>query len=388
VDDFGIKYTGRQHAEHILATLRLLYPITVNWAGDKYIGYTIKWDRPNRRVHLSMPGYVSKALDRFGIQKPSRPVNAPTRYVPPSYGTRVQTPYIDSTSTISPERAHRIQEIVGVFLYLARALDHTHLHAVTRVAALQSRPTEAVAAAAEQLLHYAATWPEAELVYHASDMVLRVHSDASFNSEPNARSRAGGFFYLGDVENPDLINGGLLANSKVISSVVCAASEAEYGSLFKNGQAAAPLRYTLADLGHPQMQPTPIITDNSVAAGIANDTVTQRRSKSTDMRFHWIRDRVRQGQFEVIWKPGHQNLADYFTKVHPVQHFLAMRRFFIHTPGQRLTRLTLNDLPHPAGPSSSKTIKCKRDLEGLRTAGVGDFGTSINASLNPHPIPY
>jgi len=356
VDDFGIKYTGRQHADHLLATLRLLYPITVNWTGDKYIGYTIKWDRPNRRVHLSMSGYVSKALTRFGIQKPTRPVNAPTRYIPPSYGTRVQTPYVDSTSTISQERAHRIQEIVGVFLYLARALDHTHLHAVTRVAALQSRPTEAVAAAAEQLLHYAATWPEAELVYHASDMVLRVHSDASFNSEPNARSRAGGFFYLGDHSAPDLINGGILANSKVISSVVCAASEAEYGSLFKNGQAAAPLRYTLADLGHPQQQPTPITTDNSVAAGIANDTVTQRRSKATDMRFHWIRDRVRQGQFAVIWKPGHQNLADYFTKVHPVQHFLAMRRFFIHTPGQKLTRLTLNDLPHPAGPSTSKTI--------------------------------
>lgn len=149
VDNFGIKYTGRQHAEHLLTTLRLLYPITVNWVGDKYIGYTIKWDRINRRVHLSMPGYVDKALDRFGIHKPSRPVNAPTRYIPPNYGTRFQTPCIDSTSTISLERAHRIQEIVGVFLYLARALDHTHLHAVTRVAALQSRPTEAVAAAAE-----------------------------------------------------------------------------------------------------------------------------------------------------------------------------------------------------------------------------------------------
>jgi hypothetical protein len=135
-----------------------------------------------------MPDYVSKALTRFNIQTPSRPVNAPTRYISPSYGTRVQAPYVDNTSTISQERAHRIQEIVGVFLYLARALDHTHLHAVTRVAALQSRPTEAVAAAAEQLLHYAATWPEAELVYHASDMVLRVHSEASFNSEPNARS--------------------------------------------------------------------------------------------------------------------------------------------------------------------------------------------------------
>jgi hypothetical protein len=97
-----------------------------------------------------------------------------------------------------------------------------------------------------------------------------------------------------------------------------AAFEAEYGSLFKNGQEAAPMRYTLADLGHPQ---APIITDNSVAARIANNTVTQCRSKSTEMRFHWISVKT---SFDVVWKPGNQNLADYFTKVHPVQHFLAI----------------------------------------------------------------
>ena len=42
------------------------------------------------------------------------------------------------------------------------------------------------------------------------------------------------------------------------------------------------------------------------------------------MRYHWIRDQVRLGHFTVIWQPGKFNLADLFTKAHPVHHHLAM----------------------------------------------------------------
>jgi hypothetical protein len=44
----------------------------------------------------------------------------------------------------------------------------------------------------------------------------------------------------------------------------------------------------------------PLQTDNSsTAAGIANNSVKQNRSKAIDMHFYWICDRVRQGQFLV-----------------------------------------------------------------------------------------
>jgi len=51
-----------------------------------------------------------------------------------------------------------------------------------------------------QLLDYLATQEDAVLSYHASDMVLAVHSDASYLSKPEARSRAGGHFFLSSVE--------------------------------------------------------------------------------------------------------------------------------------------------------------------------------------------
>ena len=48
------------------------------------------------------------------------------------------------------------------------------------------------------------------------------------------------------------------------------------------------------------------------------------------MRFYWIRDRVKQGQFKVLWQKGETNLADYFTKHHPPSHHTSMRKIYLH----------------------------------------------------------
>jgi hypothetical protein len=44
-----------------------------------------------------------------------------------------------------------------------------------------------------------------------------------------------------------------------------------------------------------------------------------------DMRFHWLQCRDAQGQFRHYWRPGTQNLADYFTKHHPATHHKSVR---------------------------------------------------------------
>jgi hypothetical protein len=49
-----------------------------------------------------------------------------------------------------------------------------------------------------------------------------------------------------------------------------------------------------------------------------------------DMRYHWLTDRVRQKQFEVYWRPGKDNLADYHTNHHSAQHHKDMRQFILH----------------------------------------------------------
>jgi hypothetical protein len=140
-------------------------------------------------------------------------------------------------------------------------------------------------------------------------MNLHIHSDASYLSVPNARSQLGGLFFLGNKPpDQDTLNGSILNVASVIKNVVASAAESEVGACFHNAQSGAPLRVTLTELGHIQ-PPTPLRTNNSTACGILNETIKQKRSKAMDMRYHWLTDRVRQKQFDVYWRPGHENLT-------------------------------------------------------------------------------
>jgi hypothetical protein len=56
VDDFGVKYVGREHAEHLMACIRKNYNISSDWKVSAYCGLTLEWDYKNRTVDLSMPG--------------------------------------------------------------------------------------------------------------------------------------------------------------------------------------------------------------------------------------------------------------------------------------------------------------------------------------------
>ena len=365
VDDFGLKYNTKADAMHLLDTLEKLYKIKTNWAGDHYIGFDIRFGTcattHTRTVTLSMPRYLPNALKRFQLGH-HRPVHNPIDYKSGAF-CAIQTPTpLDTLPLCSPEETKRIQRIVGVLLYYTRAIDATFATAVSKVSSAQAHATTNVLAAAERLLEYAATHPTAELVYFASKMHLIVHGDASYLSESKARSRGAGVFFLGDHDHPEILNAPLLCTTEILDVVVSAAAEAEYGAAFLNTKRAVPLQGTLLDLGMPP-RPTLMCSDNKCAHGIANDTVTQRHSKAMDMRYHFVRDRVRQGQLIVQWAAGNTNLADYLTKAHPTRHFAAMRPFFVTTPAQdpswttvtsnapRTTynsgRLTTADLPDP-----------------------------------------
>jgi hypothetical protein len=332
-----VKYCDRADAEHLLAALRTEYAITVDWEGAKYVGLRLKWDYAARTVDLSMPDYVRKAIARFGLESPFQPAHGPLPFTAPVYGRATQlTPAPDVSPPLDAAKRLWLQSLVGAFLYYARAIDLTMLVGVGRLAAAQSRATALTELDAHHFLRYAATWPNATLQYKASAMCLRIHSDASFHSEPGARSRAGGYFYLGETDRESLPpNGAVHVLCQIFDVVHSSAMEAEYAACFHNGQEAMPIRQTLAELGYPQGA-TPIQVDNQCAAGLANDTLTQRRSKAIDTRYHWTRDRQRQGQLVITWRRGTANLADFFTKIHPAAYHRAQRRLFVSDPVQSI----------------------------------------------------
>jgi hypothetical protein len=332
VDDFGIKYTDDADAKHLLACLRELYVMTEDWAEEqKYVGITVKHDRTANIITLSMPGYVEKALARFGASD-IKGANSPITYVPPIRGQKVQMALMpeEDDNPLTAAEITRIQEIVGVFLFYSRAVDSTMLTALSKISTQQAAPTQRTVADTNRFLQYAKQMQNNELIIHPSDMQLKAQSDASYLSETLARSRAGMLLYFG-INKDGTVNGIIDAASCIIPTVCSSVAEAEYAALFLVGKEIVSARHTLYDLGYPQGS-TIIKCDNSCAVGIANVTVKQKRSKAIDMRYHWIRDQVQQGKVTVTWEAGVLNLADFFTKAHPVWHHKAMVGTFVHVP--------------------------------------------------------
>ena len=93
VDDFGVKYKGKQHAKHLVESLEAAkYRVKTDWKGNKYIGITLDWDYTKRQVHLSMPGYKEKGLTQFQHETPTTRQDQPHPHTPPTYGATIQYP--------------------------------------------------------------------------------------------------------------------------------------------------------------------------------------------------------------------------------------------------------------------------------------------------------
>jgi hypothetical protein len=218
-----------------------------------------------------------------------------------------------------------IQAISGTFLYYGRACDPCILPALNEIASEQASPTTDTIDKTTMLMDYLHTYPNAVIRYHASDMILKITSDAAYLVQPKARSRAAVHFHLG-WSNSSRTNGAVDVLCKTIKNVVTSAAEAETGGIYIGGKHACSIRAALEELGHPQPSTgSPFETDNNTAQGILTSKMRQKLSKAFDMRYWWMKDRISQGQFNLTWAPGKFNLADYFTKHHPPWHHRKMR---------------------------------------------------------------
>jgi hypothetical protein len=221
-----------------------------------------------------------------------------------------------TSPALSAKDVNKLQQLTGKLLYYARAVDPTLIMPINVLASEQSKATAYTADKVIKLLNYCNTHPETKIRYHASDMILYIHSDASYLSEIEDKSRAGGFFYMGSNTNTakKLTNRAILIISTIIKHMMSSAAEAEIGAVFINAKEGPVLRTTLEELGHPQPL-TPIETYNTTATGYSNGTIKQKRTKAMDMRFYWLKTKSDKGNLMCtgagatkIWQIISQNI--------------------------------------------------------------------------------
>jgi hypothetical protein len=136
VNNFGVKYVGKEHVDHLIWCIKQQYELTKDWTGDLYCGVKLKWDYEARTVDLSMLGYIKQLLLKYKHCIRNKPQHCPyDAPAPKQYGAKAQAPLpVNISPKLSPREIKEIQHVIGSILYYTRAVDITVLMALSSIA--------------------------------------------------------------------------------------------------------------------------------------------------------------------------------------------------------------------------------------------------------------
>jgi len=83
----------------------------------------------------------------------------------------------------------------------------------------------------------------------------------------------------------------------------------------------------LADIGYVQVGPTPILEDNHGAIKLSNNEYGHRRTEHIDVRYHFIRERVKSKKLALVPCPSEEMIAYVITKSVAKSNLLIHRKF-------------------------------------------------------------
>ncbi len=196
INNFGIKYVGKEHVDHLTQCIKEKYKLTKDWTGDaagsNKTGITV-------RGHLTFQcqGMCNASFKNTTTWSPPVDNIAPThRSCENMAQMRSNQLHLICCANLIKKEIKRVQKIVGSILYNARAVDMAVLIALSTIASKQTKGTKQTLEKALQVLDYLATHPNATVHFSACNMILNIHLDASHLSEPNAQSWACGYYFL------------------------------------------------------------------------------------------------------------------------------------------------------------------------------------------------
>lgn len=268
---------------------------------------------------MSVEKILEKALIRFGYSEGSglkakkTPYPAALHVDNRDYDPREQK--ADESRKLDKKETTLLQEMIGVLRYIAMAV-YGHLElCIGKIASSMADPRLSMLEATQRIFQYLSS-PENRrraLVYKRSDMQLRAVSDASYGTESRFRSRTGGFVFLGRRDDDEWVNAPIEVICSVQSNVCGSTVEAEYVALYDVGTRLIYLKQLIEGMGYVQGT-IEIECDNQGAVGIATLVKNNRKMRHIAMRYHWTREQVIEKIFDIVWRAGKGNKADYATK--------------------------------------------------------------------------
>jgi Reverse transcriptase (RNA-dependent DNA polymerase) len=305
VDDMQFAFDAKDEAEfsRYHAALQQRFNITSLGESKFMLGMRIIRHRASRTLTLDQELYISKALEKFGLDQ-CKPV---------------QTPAVVIGSTAADDREGKLseptdvklyQEKVGTLLYAAISTRPDIAFAVNRLTQHMQAPTVADAHACDRVFRYLAGTKSRALLFGRSEpstATVSAYADADWGNDRNDRKSVTGWIAL--------IHGDPISwaskKQKVVAQSTC---EAE---LYAEAAAINEAKWISGLLEEIGLQPNevPLIYgDNQSAQELSKNDIKSERTKHIDIKYHYIHDEVKSGRVRLQWIPTTQQLADVLTK--------------------------------------------------------------------------
>ena len=199
------------------------------------------------------------------------------------------------------------QEIIGSLMYLDVNTRPDIAYAVNTCARFSSRPTYTACRCLLRILAYLSKTYSVGIVYSGTEMNFHGYCDADWGgNKDNGRSTTGFLNFMA--------GGPISWQSKLQTTVATSSMEAEYMALYALIQDICWLRGLMSEIGFELEGPTPVFIDSQSAIDLANNPVHHQRSKHINIKFHWLRQKIKHRIVELNHVSSVKQLADLLTK--------------------------------------------------------------------------
>ena len=307
VDDSLIACSSLSVMRQFKSTLLKRFAGTDEGPVTQYLGCQLIRDRKNRTSQLVQTAYTERLLHTFGMWD-----NVHTVATPMEPGTRLVKADCPLTPNLVLQRRYR--SIVGSIGYLVQMTRCDLAFAYGQLSQFLHNPGLVHMAAAERALAYVRGTADWGLTYYdlGADKrnVLTGWVDSDFASDSDTRRSVTGYVMS--------LNGAPISwRSCRQGGVTLSSSEAEYVAASAVAQENAYLRSLLSGFDRPPLGPTCVWEDNAACILMSENPVNRDRSRHVDVKFHFLRERVRAGEIKLFKCWGPLNVADALTKSLP-----------------------------------------------------------------------
>ncbi|KAM2897932.1 hypothetical protein COP2_007520 [Malus domestica] len=303
VDDMLIASSDRTEISKLKTQMQNEFEMKDLGEAKKILGMEITRDRKKWLVCLVQKQYLEKLLHKFGILDETKPVNTP---LAPHFKLSTQLcPNCDKERTKIKDVPY--SSLVGGLMYAMVCTRPDIAHAVGLVSRFMHNPGKMHWEAAKWILRYLHGTRNTGICFERNDRGIGKFStgyvDSDFASDLDKRRSTIGYVFT-------MVNGPICLQPIVALST----TEAEYMAMAEAIKEAIWTLGLIADLGVEQRK-MDVHCDSQSAIYLAKYQVHHARTKHIDVRYHFVREIIAEGEILVKKITSADNPADMLTKV-------------------------------------------------------------------------